>query len=504
MDAHQTGPEHQAMMERMELPLSRADLLIERCFIAGEWGDAHDGKQFDVIDPATGMRIAAVPSVSAAQVEAAIEAAEAAYLAWREVTAAQRARILGRWFDLIEAHAEDLATIVTAENGKPLKEARAEVAYAAAFVEWFAQEARRAYGDVIPAPVSRRTINVIKQPVGVCAAITPWNFPLAMVTRKVGPALAAGCSVVLKPAEQTPLSALALARLAEEADVPAGVFSVVTGDPRVIGGVLTKSPVVRKLSFTGSTPVGVTLMEQCAPTVKRLSLELGGNAPLIVFDDADATLALDGAIVAKFRNSGQSCVGANRIYVQRGIYESFAARLAERVRSLRLGNGFAAQSDIGPLIDERAVAKVRRHVDDAVSRGARVLTGGRTSALGANFFEPTVIVDVPADALLTTEETFGPLAALIPFDTVEEAIALANDTPFGLAAYLFTNDLARAMRVSERIESGMVGVNTGLISSEVGPFGGVKMSGLGREGSKYGLDEYLETKYICLDSAALA
>lgn len=488
--------------QRFELSLARGDLLIEQCFLAGEWVDGASGQTFDVLNPATGAVIALVPSMSTDQIESAIAGAESAYLEWREKTAAQRGRILRRWFELVQENADDLAVIVTAENGKPLKEARLEVLYAASFLEWFAEEARRSYGDVIPAPVAQRSINVIKQPVGVCAAITPWNFPLAMVTRKVAPALAAGCSVVLKPAEQTPLSAFALARLAQEAGVPDGVLNVVTGDPRVIGGVLTRSPIIRKLSFTGSTPVGVMLMEQCAPTVKRLSLELGGNAPLIVFDDADVELAVEGSIVAKFRNSGQSCVGANRIYVQRGIYEQFSSRFVARVSSLVVGNGFEPGVDVGPLIDDRAVDKVRRHVDDAILRGARVLTGGGTSDLGGNFFEPTVLGDVPTDALLTTEETFGPLAALIVFDTVEEAVRLANDTPYGLAAYLFTNSLTRAMRISERIESGMVGVNTGLISSEVGPFGGIKMSGLGREGSKYGLDEYLETKYICFDTPA--
>jgi succinate-semialdehyde dehydrogenase / glutarate-semialdehyde dehydrogenase len=488
--------------DRFAVPLARADLLIERCLVAGEWVKGSGGESFDVSNPATLKTIASVPRLSPYQILAAIDAARDAQLTWREETAAHRGRILRRWFELMQDHAEDLAALVTAENGKPLKEARAEVAYAAAFLEWFAEEARRAYGDVIPAPQRGRSIQVIKQPVGVCAAITPWNFPLAMVTRKVGPALAAGCSVVLKPAEQTPLSALALALLGVEAGVPPGVLNVVTGDPREIGRVLTGSTTVRKLSFTGSTPVGVTLMEQCAPTMKRLSLELGGNAPLIVFDDADLDLAIEGTLVAKFRNSGQSCVGANRIYVQRGIYATFARQFAERVSALRLGEGFEPNVDVGPLIDARAVEKVSRHVADAVARGARVLTGGRRSPLGEHFFEPTVLIDVPADALFTTEETFGPLAALIPFDTVDEAVSLANDTLFGLAAYVFTRDLARATRVSERIESGMVGVNTGLISSEVAPFGGIKMSGLGREGSKYGLDEYTETKYLCLDSGA--
>jgi succinate-semialdehyde dehydrogenase / glutarate-semialdehyde dehydrogenase len=483
------------------ISLSRPDLLNDHCYVNGEWVAAEDGETFDVVNPATGQTIGAVPRFSAPQVELAISRAETAFHAWREQTAEHRAKVLRRWFDLMQRHADDLAKIVTLENGKPLNEARGEVAYAASFLEWFAEEARRTYGDVIPAPVQTRTINVIKQPVGVCAAITPWNFPLAMVTRKVGPALAAGCSVVLKPAEQTPFSAFALARLAHEAGVPPGVFNVVTGDPRTIGGVLTTSSVVRKLSFTGSTAVGVTLMEQCARTMKRLSLELGGNAPVLIFDDADLDLAVEGTMVAKFRNSGQSCVGANRIYVQRGLYAAFAEKFARRVAQLKVGNGFDAGVDIGPLIDTRAVAKVERHLNDARSRGARVLAGGNRHVLGQTFFEPTLLADVPQDALIASEETFGPLAALIQFETLEEGIGLANDSPFGLASYVFTNDLSRALRVSERLESGMVGVNTGLISSVVGPFGGVKMSGLGREGSKYGIDEYLETKYICLDSA---
>jgi succinate-semialdehyde dehydrogenase / glutarate-semialdehyde dehydrogenase len=483
--------------------LSRPDLLIERCLVNGEWIAGDGGASLDVSNPANGARIGAVPVISAYQTAAAIAGAHEAYLAWRDETPAHRARVLARWYERVHANAADLAALVTLENGKPLKEAKGEVTYAASFLDWFSAEAHRAYGDVIPAPVRNRTINVIKQPVGVCAAITPWNFPLAMVTRKVGPALAAGCSVVLKPAELTPFSALALAKLAQEAGVPAGVFNVVTGDPLVIGPTLMDSPIVRKLSFTGSTPVGVTLMRQCALTVKRASLELGGNAPVVVFDDADLQCAVDGVLVAKFRNGGQSCVGANRIYVQRGIYDAFVIAFSERVSKLRVGDGFSADVDVGPLIDERAVRKVERHLDDALARGARVTAGGRPCGPGAAFFEPTVLADVSPDAELTREETFGPLAALIPFDTVQEAIALANDTPFGLAAYIFTRDMKRAMRVSERIESGMVGVNTGLISSEVGPFGGVKMSGVGREGSKYGLDEYLELKYICFDTGEL-
>jgi len=487
----------------LRLAVSRADLFNERCYVNGEWIKSDTGDAMDVVNPANGNVIGTVPIVGRRQVEGAIARADEAFQNWRAELPGHRARIVRRWFELMQENAEDLATIVTAENGKPLTEARSEVGYAASFLEWFAEEARRSYGDVIPSPVRNRTINVIKQPVGVCAAITPWNFPLAMVTRKAGPALAAGCTIILKPAEQTPFSALALARLAEEAGVPPGVFNVVTGEPKVIGSVLTESHTVRKLSFTGSTRVGISLMAQSASTVKRLSLELGGNAPVLVFDDANIERAVEGTLVAKFRNSGQSCVGANRIYVQRGIYDQFAELFAASVSKLRLGDGFGENVDVGPLIDIRAVGKVQNHVNDAVSRGARIVTGGKISSLGPTFFEPTVLTNVPTDALLTQEETFGPLAALIPFDSVGKAIELANDTPFGLAAYLFTEDLTKAMRVSERIESGMVGVNTGLISSEVAPFGGVKMSGLGREGSRYGMDEYLEAKYVCFDSAEL-
>ncbi|WP_347327711.1 NAD-dependent succinate-semialdehyde dehydrogenase, partial [Ralstonia pseudosolanacearum] len=410
-------------------------------------------------------------------------------------------RILRKLADLMLEHQQDLARILTAEQGKPLPEATGEIAYAASFIEWFAEEARRVYGDTIPAPQGDRRIVVNKEPIGVTAAITPWNFPIAMMTRKVGPALAAGCAMVVKPALETPYSALAFAELAARAGVPAGLLSIVTGDAQGIGGELTANPVVRKLSFTGSTAVGRLLMRQCADDVKKLSLELGGNAPFIVFDDADLDAAVEGAMVAKYRNAGQTCVCANRFYVQRGIYDAFAARLSEAVRALRVGNGAEPGVQQGPLIHQRAMDKVRAHVDNAVAQGARVLVGGKPHALSAQggaFFEPTVIVDARPGMLVAHEETFGPLAALIPFDTEDEAVAAANDTEFGLAAYFYTRDLGRAWRVSEALESGMVGVNTGLISTAEAPFGGVKQSGLGREGSKYGIDEYLEIKYVCM------
>ncbi|WP_347316250.1 NAD-dependent succinate-semialdehyde dehydrogenase, partial [Ralstonia pseudosolanacearum] len=425
----------------------------------------------------------------------------AAQRAWRKVTARERARILRKLADLMLEHQQDLARILTAEQGKPLPEATGEIAYAASFIEWFAEEARRVYGDTIPAPQGDRRIVVNKEPIGVTAAITPWNFPIAMMTRKVGPALAAGCAMVVKPALETPYSALAFAELAARAGVPAGLLSIVTGDAQGIGGELTANPVVRKLSFTGSTAVGRLLMRQCADDVKKLSLELGGNAPFIVFDDADLDAAVEGAMVAKYRNAGQTCVCANRFYVQRGIYDAFAARLSEAVRALRVGNGAEPGVQQGPLIHQRAMDKVRAHVDNAVAQGARVLVGGKPHALSAQggaFFEPTVIVDARPGMLVAHEETFGPLAALIPFDTEDEAVAAANDTEFGLAAYFYTRDLGRAWRVSEALESGMVGVNTGLISTAEAPFGGVKQSGLGREGSKYGIDEYLEIKYVCM------
>ncbi|MHA6909431.1 NAD-dependent succinate-semialdehyde dehydrogenase [Ralstonia pseudosolanacearum] len=493
-------------MTRTDLPpapitLNDPALWRTQAFLAGTWADADDGGTRDVTDPATGRVIGTVPAMGAAETRRAIEAAQAAQRAWRKVTARERAKILRKLADLMLEHQQDLARILTAEQGKPLPEATGEIAYAASFIEWFAEEARRVYGDTIPAPQGDRRIVVNKEPIGVTAAITPWNFPIAMMTRKVGPALAAGCSMVVKPALETPYSALAFAELAARAGVPAGLLSIVTGDAQGIGGELTANPVVRKLSFTGSTAVGRLLMRQCADDVKKLSLELGGNAPFIVFDDADLDAAVEGAMVAKYRNAGQTCVCANRFYVQRGIYDAFAARLSEAVRALRVGNGTEPGVQQGPLIHQRAMDKVRAHVDDAVARGARVLVGGKPHALSAQggaFFEPTVIVDARPGMLVAHEETFGPLAALIPFDTEDEAVAAANDTEFGLAAYFYTRDLGRAWRVSEALESGMVGVNTGLISTAEAPFGGVKQSGLGREGSKYGIDEYLEIKYVCM------
>lgn len=493
-------------MTRTDLPpapitLNDPALWRTQAFLAGAWTDADDGSTRDVTDPATGRVIGTVPAMGAAETRRAIETAQAAQRAWRKVTARERARILRKLADLMLEHQQDLARILTAEQGKPLPEATGEIAYAASFIEWFAEEARRVYGDTIPAPQGDRRIVVNKEPIGVTAAITPWNFPIAMMTRKVGPALAAGCAMVVKPALETPYSALAFAELAARAGVPAGLLSIVTGDAQGIGGELTANPVVRKLSFTGSTAVGRLLMRQCADDVKKLSLELGGNAPFIVFDDADLDAAVEGAMVAKYRNAGQTCVCANRFYVQRGIYDAFAARLSEAVRALRVGNGAEPGVQQGPLIHQRAMDKVRAHVDNAVAQGARVLVGGKPHALSAQggaFFEPTVIVDARPGMLVAHEETFGPLAALIPFDTEDEAVAAANDTEFGLAAYFYTRDLGRAWRVSEALESGMVGVNTGLISTAEAPFGGVKQSGLGREGSKYGIDEYLEIKYVCM------
>ncbi|MGB5208208.1 MAG: NAD-dependent succinate-semialdehyde dehydrogenase, partial [Azonexus sp.] len=430
-----------------------------------------------------------------------IAAAATALPAWRALPAKQRAQVLQRWFVLINANADDLAQLITAECGKPLSEARGEVTYGASFVEWFAEEGKRTYGETIPATAVDKRLVVIKQAIGVCAAITPWNFPLAMITRKVAPALAAGCTVVVKPAEQTPLTALALAVLAEEAGFPPGVFNVLTGDPVAIGGELTASPVVRKLSFTGSTEVGRLLMAQCAPTIKKLSLELGGNAPFIVFDDADVDAAVNGALIAKYRNTGQTCVCANRILVQSGVYEEFAQKLAVRAGQLTVGAGIEEGVAQGPLIDDAALAKVEAHVADALTKGARVLCGGARHARGGNFYQPTVLADVTPDMKVACEETFGPVAPLFRFASEAEAVAMANDTEFGLAAYFYSRDVARCWRVGEALEYGMVGVNTGLISNEVAPFGGVKQSGIGREGSKYGIEEYLDIKYLCFDIA---
>ncbi|MCL4779956.1 MAG: NAD-dependent succinate-semialdehyde dehydrogenase [Gammaproteobacteria bacterium] len=480
------------------IQLADTRLLRTAAYVNGAWIGAEGGKTLEVRNPATAELLGSVPDCAGAETRAAIEAAAAALPAWRARTAAERATLLRRLHGLILASQEDLARLMTAEQGKPLAEARGEIAYAAAFVEWFAEEARRVYGDVIPGHARDRRIVVIKQPVGVVAAITPWNFPSAMLARKLAPALAAGCTIVCKPAHQTPLSALALAELSQRAGIPAGVINVVTGSARAIGAELTANPLVRKLSFTGSTEVGKILLQQCAGTVKKVSMELGGNAPFIVFDDADIDAAVAGAIVSKYRNTGQTCVCANRFLVQKPVYEQFAARLAAAVSQLRVGNGLTGETDQGPLIDANAVRKVSAHVADAVARGARILTGGKAHALGGTFFEPTVLGGVTADMLVAREETFGPVAPLFCFSTEAEAIRMANDTEFGLAAYVYTQDLGRSWRVPEALEYGMVGLNTGLISTEVAPFGGIKESGMGREGSRYGLDDYLETKYLCI------
>jgi succinate-semialdehyde dehydrogenase/glutarate-semialdehyde dehydrogenase len=479
--------------------LSNRQMLRSAAKIGQNWNSADDGTTLAVINPATGEKLGEVPRCGAAETRRAIAAANDAWPAWRALTARQRGQLLRAWFELIVANAEDLAQLITAECGKPLAEARGEVAYGASFVEWFAEEGKRTYGESIPSTAANTRLLVIKQPVGVCAAITPWNFPLAMITRKVAPALAAGCPVVVKPAEATPLTALALAVLAEQAGLPPGVFNVVTGLPAEIGGELCANPIVRKLSFTGSTAVGRLLMAQCAPTIKKLSLELGGNAPFIVFDDADLDAAVDGALVAKYRNTGQTCVCANRFLVQAGIYDEFAARFAEKVRGLKVGDGTEAGVAQGPLINAAGLAKVEAHVADALAKGARVLCGGSRHERGGNFFQPTVLAGVTTAMQVAREETFGPVAPLFRFETEAEAIAMANDTEFGLAAYFYSRDVGRCWRVGEALEYGMVGINSGLISTEVAPFGGIKQSGLGREGSKYGIEEYLEIKYLCFN-----
>ena len=485
----------------MTMQLKDGSLLKRQGWIDGQWVDADGGGVFAVTDPATGAKIVEVADLGAAEPRRAIDAAARALPAWRAKTAKERAAVLRRWFDLLVAHTDDLALLMTTEQGKPLAEACGEVAYGASFIEWFAEEGKRAYGDVIPTVGADRRLLVIKQPIGVCAAITPWNFPIAMITRKVAPALAAGCTVVAKPAEATPLSALALAELAHRAGVPAGVFNVIPADgarAAEIGLELCTNPTVRKVSFTGSTEVGRILLRQSADTVKKLSLELGGNAPFIVFDDADVDAAVEGAIASKYRNAGQTCVCANRLYVQAGVYDAFARKLAARVGEFKVGAGVEPGVTIGPLIEPAAIDKVREHVADAVSKGAKVEVGGRPHALGGLFFEPTVLTGVTPAMKVAREETFGPVAPLFRFETEAEAIAMANDTEFGLAAYFFSRDIGRVFRVAEAIEAGMVCVNSGLLSNEVAPFGGVKQSGLGREGSKYGIDEYLEIKYLCL------
>jgi len=480
------------------LQLKDPSLLRQQAYIDGQWRDADGGATLAVTNPATGEQIGTVPLMGAAETRRAIDAANAAWPAWRKKAAKERAAILRKWNDLILENTEDLAQLMTAEQGKPLAESRGEVAYGASFIEWFGEEAKRVAGETLASPWPDRRLLVTKEPIGVCAAITPWNFPIAMITRKAGPALAAGCPMVLKPAEATPFSALALAVLAERAGVPPGVFSVVTGAPKDIGGEMTSNPIVRKLTFTGSTAVGKLLMQQSAATIKKLSLELGGNAPFIVFDDADLDAAIEGALASKYRNAGQTCVCANRIYVQDGVYEQFADKLVAAVAKLKVGNGVEPGVTQGPLIDEKAVQKVEQHVADALAKGGRLLAGGKRHALGHGFFEPTVIADVSDDMIVAAEETFGPLAPLFRFRTDDEAVALANNTEFGLASYFYSRDIGRIWRVAEGLESGMVGVNTGLISNEIAPFGGVKQSGLGREGSHYGLDDYLVIKYICL------
>lgn len=484
------------MSPALPLPLQMA-----RCWLDGQWVAAADGETIPVHDPASGELLGTVPRLGVADTRRAIEAAERALGPWRDRTADDRARLLRRWADLVMARQDDLALLMTREQGKPLAEAKGEIAYAASYIEWFAEEARRVYGDVMPSPWADRQLIAVKEPVGVCAAVTPWNFPAAMITRKAAPALAAGCTMIVKPASQTPLSALALARLAEEAGIPGGVLQVITGSASAIGGELTRHPAVRKLSFTGSTEVGRTLAAQCAPTLKKLSLELGGNAPFIVFDDADLDAAVQGAIASKYRNTGQTCVCTNRILVQAGVYDEFAARLARAVEQLQVGPGVEPGVAQGPLIDRAALEKVEQLVADAVGRGARVVTGGRRHARGGTFFQPTLLADVPADALLAKEEIFGPVAPLFRFETEDDALRMANDTEFGLAAYFYSRDVGRVWRVSRRLEVGMVGINSGLISTAVAPFGGVKQSGYGREGSRHGIEEYVQLKYLCMGVA---
>ena len=480
------------------MQLKDNSLLKQQAFIDGAFCDAQDGRKLEVHNPATGALIGTVPKMGAEDARRAIVAANRAWAGWKAKTGKARSTVLRDWYNLIMANADDLAAIMTAEQGKPLAESIGEIAYAASFIEWFAEEAKRVAGDTLPSPWEDRRIVVTKEAVGVCAAITPWNFPAAMITRKVGPALAAGCPIVVKPAEATPFTALALAELAHRAGLPNGLLNVVTGEPRAIGGELCANPLVRKLSFTGSTAIGRLLMEQCAPTVKKVSLELGGNAPFIVFDDADLDAAVQGALASKFRNAGQTCVCANRLYVQDGVYDAFAAKLADAVDALKVGNGMEPGVTQGPLIDQKAVHKVEQHVADALSKGARLVTGGARHALGGSFFQPTVLANVTKEMQVASEETFGPLAPLFRFHTEDEVIAQANDTEFGLASYFYSRDIGRVWRVAEALECGIVGVNTGIISNEVAPFGGVKQSGLGREGSKYGIEDYLVVKYICL------
>ncbi|WP_313193659.1 NAD-dependent succinate-semialdehyde dehydrogenase [Shinella zoogloeoides] len=493
---------HQITRHALVGRLADPSLLRHQAYVDGQWVNADGGDTVAVHDPATGLEIGTVPNMGAAETRRAIEAAEEARHGWAALAAKDRAVVLRRWFDLIGANLPDLAAIMTAEQGKPLAESQGEIRYAASFVEWFAEEAKRAYGDLIPAPRAQSRIMVLKQPIGVVAAITPWNFPSAMITRKCAPAFAAGCAVVVKPSEFTPYSALALAELAERAGIPKGVFNIVTGDATAIGGEMTANPIVRKISFTGSTRVGKLLLEQSANTVKKVAMELGGNAPLIVFDDADLDVAVQGVINAKFRNTGQTCICPNRIYVHENVHDAFVARLSAAVGALKVGDGFADGVQQGPLINEAALTKVERHVADALGKGAKVATGGKRHGLGQTFYEPTVLTDVDATMLFESEETFGPVAPIQRFSDEKSVIKAANATASGLAAYIFTRDLDRMWRVAEKIESGIVGVNEGLVSNEVAPFGGVKESGIGREGSKYGIEEFLELKYVCITQSA--
>lgn len=480
--------------------LKNTSLFREACYINGKWVQADSGKAFDVINPFDGKRLGQVPECGESETRRAIEAANQAWGAWRGLSAKERSDLLWNWARLIDQNKEDLARLMTLEQGKPLAEARGEIDYANSFMKWFAEEGRRVYGDVIPSNKRHQHLVVIKQPVGVVAAITPWNFPAAMITRKIAPALAVGCTVVVKPAEETPLSALALAVLAEQAGIPAGVFNVVTGIPEAIGGEMTANPIVRKLSFTGSTAVGRVLMSECAPTIKKISLELGGNAPFIVFDDADLDAAVQGAIASKYRNTGQTCVCANRLFVQDAVYDKFSKKLVDAVKQLKVGNGLDADVQQGPLINAAALKKVQTHIEDALSKGAKLLFGGKPHKLGGLFFEPTVLAEANSSMLLAREETFGPVAPLFRFKTEDEVIQMSNNTEFGLASYFYSNNLDRVWRVAEALEYGMVGINAGIISTEVAPFGGVKESGMGREGSKYGIEPYVEIKYLCMGS----
>jgi succinate-semialdehyde dehydrogenase/glutarate-semialdehyde dehydrogenase len=478
--------------------MAYTDFLKQQCYIDGAWVDADSGASFEVTDPGTGKVLGTVPKMGADETARAIDAAEAALPAWRAKTAGERAKLMRKLFELMLQHQDDLGELLSREQGKPLAEGKGEIAYGASFIEWFAEEGKRAYGDVIPGHAADRRIVVIKQGVGVVAAITPWNFPNAMITRKLGPALAAGCTIVIKPASATPYSALAIAQLCEMAGIPKGVVNVVTGSAGQIGSTLTASPKVAKLTFTGSTEIGRDLLRECAETIKKCSMELGGNAPFLVFDDADVDAAIEGAMISKFRNGGQTCVCTNRFYVQDGVYDEFVEKLAARVSGMKVGYGLDAGTEVGPLIDEKAVEKVEEHLKDAVDGGAKVLAGGQRNALGGSFFNPTVVAGVRPDMKLAREETFGPLAGVIRFTDEADAIRMANDTEFGLASYFYASDLSRVWRVAEALEAGMVGINTGLISTEVAPFGGVKQSGLGREGSHYGLDDYMEVKYLCM------